>query len=49
MAYTVCHAPLEFYVRCHHRSVIIATIELQTGMLDTLAGCYPDDITLKLI
>ena len=37
MTYTVCHAPLELLVRWHYRSVTIATMGLQTGMLSTLA------------
>ena len=41
MAYTVCHA--------NHRSVTIATIELQTGMVSTLAECYLGDVTFKSI
>ena len=45
MAYTVCYAPLILYVRQHLRSVTIATMELQTGVLSTLAECYLGDIT----
>ena len=45
MAYTVCHAPLELYMRWHHRSVTIETMELQTGVLSTLADRYLGDVT----
>ena len=31
MTYTVYYAPLELEVGWHHRSVTIATMELQTG------------------
>ena len=43
MAYTVCQAPLKLKVRQHHRSVTIATMELQTGVLSTLEECYLND------
>ena len=44
MALTVCYASVELYVRLHHRSVTIATMEFQTGVLSTLAECYLDDV-----
>ena len=45
MPYTVCHALLELKVRGHYISVTIATMELQTSVLSTLAECYFDDVT----
>ena len=33
----------------HHRSVTIATMEVQTGMLSSLAECYLGDVTLKSV
>ena len=44
MAYTVCHVPLKLLVRRHHTFVTIATMELQTGMLRTLAVRHPYDV-----
>ena len=45
MAYPVCHAPLELYMRSCHRSVTIVTMELQTGVLSILAEFYRGDVT----
>ena len=46
MAYNVCHFSLKLLVTLHHRSVTIATMELQISVLSTLAECYPGDVTL---
>lgn len=43
MAYTICYA----LIPIHHRSVTIATTELQTVVLSTLSDCHLDDITLR--
>ena len=49
MAYTVCHAPVESYVRRRHIFVTIATREPPTVVFSTLAEWHPDEVTLKSI
>ena len=43
MAYTVCHAPLVIR-EMNNRSVSVATMELQTGGISTLAERWLDDV-----
>ena len=41
MTYTVCHVPLELLVRGCYRSATIATVKLQTVVINTVAECCP--------
>ena len=44
MTYTECRAALELSEIRHHRYVAIATMDLQTGVLSTLAEAYLGDV-----
>ena len=45
MAYLCMPCSSRVISEINHRSVTIATMELQTGVLSTLAECYLGDVT----